>query len=354
MRAARSVLSPILARLRWAMAWACAMSVLAALAAPALPLLLMHVVDLVQRHAPLDAVVLIAVVAALAVAARAALDAARDAILLRTAFWLDHSAGRVLLTDGVQQASPVRRFDADRLALTHVVGALRGPAVRTMLDSLAVVPLVVFLVLVHPAIGFTAIAAVAAFAGIGYRAAHAGGGRELAFAIRRADADAQWRSVGSSAPMLLMRGHTADAVAAWATADRAAVAVGYQLANRKGRAARLCDMAGATFIMTTLGVAVWLVLTDAMTLAGLVASAVTVVAIQTTAARAVSVVADLTAAETCYAHLAASRERPLFAATPDGRQSNHPSPSAATSLSSAQSNDARMPSGVAHGTGGAA
>ena len=213
MRRARPAVQMILAEAGRATAVAGLFTLVAGVLAMALPLLVMHAVEAAERRTSFDALLMIAAAALAAALVRAVLIAARDRMLLQAALWMQHRAGRAILSDRLERGVMPETLEADRTALDHCVRALSGPAVSAFLDAAtAIVPLTLLFVL-HPALGAVSLCALAVIVASGL-----GRVRTTSAALAKAvttetAANRAWRLAAANGPVIAARNMAAGVVA---------------------------------------------------------------------------------------------------------------------------------------------
>ena len=291
-------------------------TVAAGLLALALPLVVMHAVEAAERRTSFDALLLVAVAAVMAAFIRAVLLGARDRILLQAALWMQHTAGRAILSDRLDRGVNPETLEADRTALDHCVRALSGPGVPALLDAAAaVVPLSLLFVL-HPALGSVALVALAVVVASALRRARSTAAALTKAAATQAAADRAWRLAAANGPVIAARNMSAGVVADWETCSRGAVNAAYAVARP---AHMISWIVRGIEIVSSIAVSVvgaWLVQTESLALAGLAAAVVLHVMLIRAALGAHDTVPDLASLEGALQHLTAEPLSMASAARP--------------------------------------
>jgi ABC-type protease/lipase transport system fused ATPase/permease subunit len=305
MRHARPAFSALSAQVWRATAIAVLFTVAASVLALALPLVIMHAIEAAERRQSIHGLALIGLIAVGAAVLRSILLAARDRILLQSALWLEHTAGAAVLSDRLSRGVMPETLAADRAALDRCARAIAGPAVASVLDTIAAAVPMAVLFAIHPALGVISLLCVSGLIASGLVRARASAASFAKIAATRAAADDAWRTAAANGPMIAARRMSSGIVADWTTLSRAAVVGAYGLARPGRRMAavlRAIDMVSCIFI-ACVGVA--LVHADSLTVSSLVGALL----LHITASRAILAahdrVSELAACEAGWAHLSA-------------------------------------------------
>lgn len=125
----------------------------------ATPLYTLQIFDTVVPLGSIETLVIITAIAAVAILTLAALEVARDMILLRASVWLDHELGRHILDNGLKAGTSALDLKKDARALEDVQRFIASPSAGIVLDAPFTPLFLLALVALNPVIGAVAVAA---------------------------------------------------------------------------------------------------------------------------------------------------------------------------------------------------
>lgn len=270
MRTARRLLKQVRTALFAALMFGAAINVLML----ATPLFTLQVFESVVPLGSIETLLILLVITGAAILAAAAIEIARDTILLRAALWLDHCLGSFMLQNGLRSGLPAHELKRDQRALETLRGFLASSAVAPLLDGPWVPIFLVALFALHAMIGALGVATAALLLVTALLQLFATG-RLQNEAQEARDRSAQWYGLAAAGGALAaVLGLAKGATDRWETANRQHVASAYSIGKRTsvlkalGRGIRI----GAQVAVYALGA--WLVIADQITPGVLVASAI--------------------------------------------------------------------------------
>lgn len=253
MRRVRPEATASVRQVRTATLWAFAFSVGAAVAALAIPLLVMHAVATQAGQLSRQAFALIAAATLAALFLRGMLLSARSRTLTRAALWLSHALGAQALTHGLDAVRSPNDLDRDRNSLDVVARAL--PQLATLFDALLLILPLAVLVMLSPVLSLVTLGAVGVTLATALHLATTSRTHFKVADTARAEADGAWRTAAASSVVIAARGMTARAVDDWQALSGRAIARGYGEAQRLERALSIATtirhVALVTLLMTS-------------------------------------------------------------------------------------------------------
>ena len=233
--------------------------VLAVLALHAIPLLALDFA--VPRSEQLW---LLAASASAAALALLCIDAARERILQRAGLWLDHTLAQHTLLNGSRQAAPLNALKSDAAAIARVRDALLDRAAMPALEAPWALALIAVLVLLHPLLGAIGALAMALLLLVVIVQA-APVTRLDQQRLRAADRVSAWWHGLPAAPL------TVESAQHWERVNTPHVAAAYMLDRRVLLLRDLARIVRVVALLAAIGLGVWLVSRQDLTLGALVA-----------------------------------------------------------------------------------
>lgn len=240
----------------------------------ATPLYTLQIFESVIPFDSIETLVVLTAITALAIVACSLIEMARDTVLLRAAYWLDHELGRHILENGLKIGTPPVELKQEQRALSQFKSYIVGGGFAPLFDAPWTPIFLLTLVLLHPLIGAVAIAAslLLLLTGLLQSLATARVHQENALAGERAE---RWSAtVAGSGQVAGALGLSRGAAEQWERFNRWQVASGYSLGKRMailrgfGRAVRIGSQ------IALYGVGAWLIIRAELVPGALVASAI--------------------------------------------------------------------------------
>lgn len=198
----------------------------------ATPLYILQIFETVVPLGSLDTLVLLSVMVAAALLTSAALETARDTILLRSAYWLDHELGHYILENGVRLATPGPDMRQDAAALERFRGFLASPAIVPLFDAPWTPVFLLALFALNPMIGLVG-SLCAAFLVIFSVLLSSATARAEGERGRSAERSQQWwQTITANAQLAGALGLARGAADSWEVSNRAQVSAGYSIGKR--------------------------------------------------------------------------------------------------------------------------
>jgi ATP-binding cassette, subfamily C, type I secretion system permease/ATPase len=198
----------------------------------ATPLYILQIFETVVPLGSLDTLVLLSVMVAAALLTSAALETARDTILLRSAYWLDHELGHYILENGVRLATPGPEMRQDAAALERFRGFLASPAIVPLFDAPWTPVFLLALFALNPLIGMvgSVCAALLIVSSLLLSAATARAEGERGKSSERSQQ--WWQTITGNAQYAGALGLARGAADSWEVSNRAQVSAGYSIGKR--------------------------------------------------------------------------------------------------------------------------
>ncbi len=240
----------------------------------ATPLYTLQIFDTVVPLGSIETLVIITAIAAVAILALAALEIARDMILLRASVWLDHELGRHILDNGLKAGTAALDLKKDARALEDVQRFIASPASSTVLDAPFTPLFLLALVALNPVIGGVALAAA------GLLACAAILQYLLTSRLQFEAADAHersakwWGAIAAHGQLAGALGLVSGGSQRWEASNRSHISAAYSLGKRSSvvKAAARTIRTGSQIALYGFGA--WLVVRNELAPGALVASAI--------------------------------------------------------------------------------
>jgi PrtD family type I secretion system ABC transporter len=240
----------------------------------ATPLYTLQIFETVVPLGSIETLAILTVIALLAIGALAAIEIARDLVLLRAGLWLDHELGHHVVKNGIQASAPAAELRADARALDQLKTLLASQTIVPLFDAPWVPIFLAALVALHPAVGGLAVAccALLVLAAVAQTLLTGALHQESVRATERAESWRGWLVANPSLTGAL--GLANGAGRQWESHHRAAIASAYSQGKRSSfiRASGRTVRIGSQVALYALGA--WLVVKGEMTPGALVASAI--------------------------------------------------------------------------------
>lgn len=240
----------------------------------ATPLYILQIFETVVPLGSLDTLLLLSAMVAAALLTSAAIEIARDTILLRSAYWLDHELGHYILENGVRLATPGPEMRQDAVALERLRAFLASPAVVPLFDA-PWTPIFLFaLFALNPLIGLVG-AACAALLVIFSFLLSAATARAEGERTKSAERSQQWwQTITSNAEYAGALGLARGAADSWEVSNRAQVSAGYSIGKRTAFLRALSRLVRIAAQIALYGCGAWLVIRGELGPGALVAAAI--------------------------------------------------------------------------------
>lgn len=240
-----------------------------------------------------------------AILAEAIIAAARESILARGAFWLDHELGEHALAEGLKGDRSAADIGADGAALDHIRTVLTNGAAAAFADVLFVPVALIVLAALHPPLGLLASGALAIASIPMLRAGMAVARPAQEAARAQSRSQEVWSQTAASAGAIQSQMLAETAAAAWERVNRAAVGLGYALATKRGRMRATSRACSGVMLVIFLAAASALAVNWQIPFALLVASGFLLQGALGSLGRASASGAELAAAREAWSRLAA-------------------------------------------------
>ena len=287
----------------------------------ATPLYILQIFETVVPLGSLDTLLLLSAMVAAALLASAAVEVARDTVLLRSAYWLDHELGHYILENGVRLATPGAEMRQDAAALERLRAFLASPAVIPLFDAPWTPVFLLALFFLSPLIGAMAIGCAIVMLGLSFLLGVATSRAESERA-RSSDRSQQWwQTITGNAQYAGALGLARGAADGWELSNRAQVSAGYSIGKRTAFLRALSRFVRIGAQVALYGLGAWLVIRGDIAPGALVAAAILL-------ARALSplegLVGTIRAVQTAYASYRRLASLPPDAVTPRLAASGEP------------------------------
>lgn len=240
----------------------------------ATPIYALQIFENVVPLASLESLLVLTAIAASAILACSLLEMARDTVLLRAAYWLDHELGHHILENGLKLATPPATLGQDQRALAQFKSFISTGAAATLLDALWTPIFLLALAVLHPLVGAVALAssllllAVSVLHGL----ATARIGQDHTASGERAE---RWSAaVAGTGQLAGALGLARGAAEQWERFNRWQVATGYALDKRTAVVKALGRTVRIGSQIALYGIGAWLVVRSELVPGALVASAI--------------------------------------------------------------------------------
>ncbi len=240
----------------------------------ATPLYILQIFETVVPLGSLDTLLLLSAMVAAALLTTAAVEVARDTVLLRSAYWLDHELGHYILENGVRLATPGAEMRQDAAALERLRAFIASPAIVPVFDAPWTPLFLLALFALNPLIGLVATGCAAVIVVLswllGATTARAEGER-----ARSAERSHQWwQTITGNAQHAGALGLARGAADSWEVCNRAQVSAGYSIGKRTAFLRALSRFVRIAAQIALYGVGAWLVIRGEIAPGALVAAAI--------------------------------------------------------------------------------
>jgi len=240
----------------------------------ATPLYILQIFETVVPLGSLDTLLLLSAMVAAALLASAAVEIARDMILLRSAYWLDHEMGHYILENGVRLATPGAEMRQDAAALDRLRSFIASPAIIPFFDAPWTPVFLLALFLLSPLIGLVALGCAIVLIALSLLLA-ASTSRAEAERTRSSERSHQWwQTVTGNAQYAGALGLARGAADSWELSNRAQVSAGYSIGKRTAILRSLSRFVRIAAQIALYGLGAWLVIGGEIAPGALVAAAI--------------------------------------------------------------------------------
>ena len=240
----------------------------------ATPVYILQVFETVVPLGSIETLFVLTGIVAIAIAAMALVEVARNTIMLRAGVWLDHELGRHMLENGLKVERPAAELTADARALRQYKNYLIGNSAVPMFDAPWVPLFVAMLFVLNPYIGAIALAAAVALA-MAVIAQLLFTSRLQAEGARAEEQAGEWlQKLAGQSQFVGALGLVGGVSSRWEWFNRSQIASAYSLGKRGSviRVAARTVRMGAQIGVYAVGA--WLVVLGELTPGALVASAI--------------------------------------------------------------------------------
>lgn len=240
----------------------------------ATPLYILQIFETVVPLGSLDTLVLLSAMVAAALLTSAAVEFARDTVLLRSAYWLDHELGHYVLENGVRLATPGSDMRQDAAALERLRAFLASPALIPFFDAPWTPVFLLALFALNPTIGLMAAACAILLIAIALVLGTITSRAEAERAKSAERSHQWWQTVTANAQYAGALGLARGAADGWELANRAQVSAGYSIGKRTAFLRALSRFVRITAQIALYGLGGWLVIRGEIAPGALVAAAI--------------------------------------------------------------------------------
>jgi len=240
----------------------------------ATPLYILQIFETVVPLGSLETLVVLSVMAVAAMVTVAAVEMARDTILLRAALWLDHELGHHILENGVRLAVPGGELRQDAAALERLRGYLSSSAILPLFDAPWTPIFLLALFALHPIIGAIAIASGALLIVFSILLSALTTGLEGERARSAERSQQWWQTITGNAQYAGALGLAQGAADSWEVSNRAQVRAAYSIGKRVSFVRSLSRLVRIGSQVALYGFGAWLVVKGELAPGALVAGAI--------------------------------------------------------------------------------
>ncbi len=238
------------------------------------PLYTLQIFDTVVPLGSIETLVIITLIAAGAIAALAALEIARDLILLRASVWLDHELGRHILENRLKLGAQAQDIRDDARALEQFHSFLASPAAGIVLDAPFVPLFLVALFALNPLIGTVSLAAAGFLIVAAVMQTLLTGRLQQESARAHERSEKWWRTVASNGQLAGAFGLVNGVSGQWEAFNRSHIGAAYSQGKRSSIIKSFARSVRIGSQIALYGFGAWLVVDNAMAPGALVASAI--------------------------------------------------------------------------------
>jgi PrtD family type I secretion system ABC transporter len=270
MRTARRMLKDV--RKAWLTAFA--FSAFVNILMLATPLYTLQIFDTVVPLGSIETLIIITGIAAVAVLALAALEVARDMILLRASVWLDHELGRHILDNGLKAGAGALDLKRDARALEDVRRFIASPAACVVLDAPFTPLFLLGLMALNPVIGAVAAGACGLLI-VAALAQYALTSRLQYETSEQYERSAKWwGAIAAHGQLAGALGLVSGGSQRWEASNRSHISTSYSLGKRSSVVKATARMIRTGAQIALYGFGAWLVVKTELAPGALVASAI--------------------------------------------------------------------------------
>ncbi len=240
----------------------------------AAPLYALQIFEAVVPFASIETLGLMMAIAAVALLAIAAVEVARDTMLLRAGLWLDHELGQHLIENGIKSEATGAEISDQVQALEKVRRFLTSSALTSLFDAPFVPIFILALAAIHPVIGLVALLSATALVAAALLLNRLTSRLEPEYALA-AKRSSQWsQTIANNAKLAGALGLARGAGRGFERANRAHVALGYSIGKRAGLMKSLSHLIRLGSQIALYGVGAWLIIGSQLSPGLLVAAAI--------------------------------------------------------------------------------
>ncbi|MEQ1653009.1 MAG: ATP-binding cassette domain-containing protein, partial [Hyphomicrobium sp.] len=240
----------------------------------ATPLYTLQIFDTVVPLGSLETLAIITAIAGIALLVLAALEVARDVILLRASVWLDHELGRHILENGLKAGSSALDLKRDARALEDVQRFMSSPAASVTLDAPFTPLFLLALVALNPVIGAVSIGAAILLAGAALLQYLLTARLQSETAEAHERSAKWWGAIASHGQLAGALGLVSGGSRNWESSNRAHISAAYSLGKRGTFVKAVARTIRTGAQIALYGFGAWLVVNNELAPGALVASAI--------------------------------------------------------------------------------
>ncbi|MBA4132295.1 MAG: hypothetical protein C0519_12830 [Hyphomicrobium sp.] len=240
----------------------------------ATPLYILQIFETVVPLGSLETLLLLSAMVAAALLTSAAVEFARDNILLRSAYWLDHELGHYILENGVRLATPGSEMRQDAAALDRLRAFIASPSLIPFFDAPWTPVFLLALMALNPTIGLMATGCAALLLGISLLLGAVTSRAEAERAKSAERSQQWWQTVTGNAQYAGALGLARGAADGWELSNRAQVSAGYSIGKRTALLRAISRFVRIAAQIALYGVGAWLVIRGEIAPGALVAAAI--------------------------------------------------------------------------------
>ena len=240
----------------------------------ATPLYILQIFETVVPLGSIETLFLLSAMVAAALLTSAAVEFARDTILQRSAYWLDHELGHYILENGVRLATPGVEMRQDAAALDRLRAFIASPALIPFFDAPWTPVFLLALFALNPTIGLMATGCAVLMIGISLLLGATTTRAETERARSAERSQQWWQTVTCNAQYAGALGLARGAADGWELSNRAQVIAGYSIGKRTAFLRALSRFIRVIAQIALYGLGAWLVIRGEIAPGALVAAAI--------------------------------------------------------------------------------
>ncbi len=240
----------------------------------ATPLYILQIFETVVPLASLETLALLSAMVAATLLTSAAVETARDTILLRSAYWLDHELGHYILENGVRLATPGAEMRQDAAALERLRAFIASPSIIPLFDAPWTPVFLAALFVLNPLIGAVGATCAVLLFVFSLLLSKATSRAESERAKSAERSQQWWQTVTGNAQYAGALGLARGAADSWEVSNRAQISAGYSIGKRTAFLRALSRFVRIGAQIALYGCGAWLIIKGELAPGALVAAAI--------------------------------------------------------------------------------